>query len=59
MRRRAGPLFILLMLSGCANDSAMWDAAKSDLRGDNSRMRSMQDVRASDLPQPTMSAERK
>lgn len=59
MCRRAGLLVLVFFAAGCAGDSAMWDAAKSDLRGDNSRMRSMQEFRGSELPSPTMSAERK
>jgi hypothetical protein len=56
MRRRAGWLMLLLLLSGCAGESALWDPALHDLRGDNQQMRSMKDGWSDDLPKPTMSA---
>jgi hypothetical protein len=56
MRRRAGLLLLVLFASGCAGESALWDPALHDLRGDNQRMRSMGDSWGSELPKPTMSA---
>jgi hypothetical protein len=56
MRRRAGLLWLVFFASGCAGESALWDPALHDLRGDNQRMRSMGDSWGSELPKPTMSA---
>jgi outer membrane lipoprotein-sorting protein len=56
MRRRAGLLLLVLFASGCAGESALWNPAIQDLRGDNQQMRSMGDSWGSELPKPTMSA---
>jgi hypothetical protein len=60
MRRAAGLLFLLVGVSGCAGDTAaLWDPALKDLRGDNQQMRTMHGGNwGSDLPKPTMSADR-
>ena len=54
MRRICALLAVVFAVSGCAGDVAAWEAAKKDLRGDNSQMRSMQQMRSSELPKPTM-----
>lgn len=55
MPRLCALAIVLFALPGCMSDPSIWEAAKRDLRGDNSQMRSMSGPGwGAELPRPTM-----